>query len=236
MLSPKSDVFLKEILSYVKFIFDRGDIRTELESHISDKMEYYFELGYTMEEAEQLSIDNMGNAKEIGVELNKQHNPIIGWIWRITNVIAVLSIIAFGLFFVLFISPFFKGDLVDKFPKSDIVYKINLKEQVKIDDRVIRFTNVIYDKNGDMNIYYKSYYTRLWGLGWSLGYIGEITDNLGNRYKAGSGQGSSSGLIYKGVWTIDHFSDDANALIISYDRYNRKFRVEIPLKEGENHE
>jgi hypothetical protein len=233
MLSPKCDIFLKEILSYVKFTFDKGDIRTELESHISDKLEYYLKQGYDMEEAEQLSINDMGDAKEIGMELNKQHNPIIGWLWRITNVIAVLTTIIFGLIFILFIGSFIQGNLIDKIPKSGIVYKIDLKEQVKIDDRVIRFTNVIYDTNGNMNIFYESYYTSLWGGGWSLGYIGEITDNLGNKYMTSSGQ-LRGGFRCKGVLTVDDFPDNADMLIISYDMYNRKFRVEIPLKEGEN--
>lgn len=199
MLSPKSDIFLMEILSYVKFSFDKADIQTELESHISDKLEFYLQQGYGIEEAEQLSIDDMGDAKEIGTELNKQHNPIIGWLWRITNVIAALTTIIFGFIFILFIgSTFLQGNLVDEFPKSDIVYKIDLKEQVKIDDRVIRFTNVIYDKNGSMNIFYETYYTRLWGTGWSLDYIGEITDNMGNKYITASGQ-QSGGIISKGV-------------------------------------
>ncbi len=236
MLSPKSDVFLNEILSYVKFSFDKADIQRELKSHISDKLEYYLQQGFDMEEAEQLSINDMGDAKEIEMELNKQHNPIIGWLWRITSVVAALTIIIFGFIFIFFIgSTFLQGNLVDEFPESDIVYKIDLKEQVKIDDRVIRFTNVIYDKNGNMNIFYETYYTSLWGTGWSLGYIGEITDNLSSKYMNGSGQ-QHAGFISKGVWTVNKFSDDADILIISYDRYNRKFRVEILLKEGENYE
>lgn len=43
MLSPKSELFVKEVLSYIKFVFDRKDIRKELEAHISDKMDYYSE-------------------------------------------------------------------------------------------------------------------------------------------------------------------------------------------------
>lgn len=236
MLSPKSDIFLKEILSYVKFTFDRDAIRTELESHISDKKEYYLEQGYDLEEAEQRSINDMGNAKEIGVELDKQHNPIVGWIWRITNLIAVLTIIFFGFIFIIFMSTFFHGNLIDEIPKSDIVYRIDLKEKVKIDDRVIRFTNVIYEKNGEMNIFYESYYTSLSGTGWSLDYIGEITDNLGNKYIINSGQQSGGGILSKGVWTINNFSGEADVLIISYDRYNRKYKLEIPLKEGDDNE
>lgn len=235
MLSAKSEVFLKEVLSYVKFTFDRRNIRIELESHISDKMEYYLEQDYDLEEAEQRSINDMGNAKEIGEELNKQHNPIIGWIWRITNVIAALTITGIGLLCVLFVGSFFRGDVIDRIPKSNIVYKIDINKQVKIDNKVIRFTKLIYDKDGNMNIYFKTYYTRLEDNWWTQGYIGEITDNMGNQYRSRSGQ-QSGGIINKGVCTIAYFSDKADMLIISYDVYNRKFRLEIPLKEGDNNE
>ncbi|MFT4146586.1 MAG: permease prefix domain 1-containing protein [Mobilitalea sp.] len=236
MLSPKSDIFLKEILSYVKFTSDRDNIRTELENHISDKIEDYLEQGYDTEEAERLSISDMGNAKEIGEELNKQHNPIFGWLWQITNVILIPTIVVFGFFFCLFISSFFRSNLINEIPKSDIVYSINLKERVQIDDTVIRFTNVIYDINGNMNIFYQTYSKAIWGPVWSFGYIGEITDDLGKEYVTRSGQQNSGGIISKGVLRIHHFSEDAEMLIITYDLYNRKYRVEIPLKEGENYE
>lgn len=233
MLSPKSEIFLKEILTYVKFAYDRTEIRIELESHLSDKIEYYMEQGYDTETSEEFSIHDMGDAKEIGMELNKQHNPILGWLWRITNVIASLLIIIFCFIFILFNSSLFQGNLIDTISKSEIVYKIDLKERVKIDDRVIRFTNVIYEKNGDMNIFYESY--TLGGAWWNFGYLGEISDDLGNKYMSSSGQ-QSGGFISKGVLTLDQFSKAADRLIISYDRYNRKYRVEIPLKEGGNNE
>ncbi|MDF2845545.1 MAG: hypothetical protein K0R00_3971 [Herbinix sp.] len=236
MLSPKSDIFLKEILSYVKFIPDRNIIQTELENHIEDKMEDYLEQGYDAEEAEQLSINDMGNAKEIGEELNKEHNPIVGWIWQITNLILILTIVVFGFYFCLFISSFFQSNLINEIPKSDIVYSINLKERVQIDDTVIQFTYVIYDINGNMHIFYETYSKAIWGLVWTPGYMGEITDNLGNKYTSRSGQQNSGGIISKGVWTIADFSENAEMLIITYDLYNRKYRVEIPLQEGDNYE
>lgn len=235
MLSPKSDAYLKEILSCVKFTFDRANIRKELESHISDKMEYYIEQGYDQENAEQLSIHDMGDAKEIGKELNKQHNPIIGWLWKITNAITVLIIIVFCLVFILFLDNFSQRNLIDKIPKTNILYKIDLKEKVKIDNRVICITNLIYEKNGDMNIFYETYCTGLRGLKWSLGSLGDITDNLGNHYTTNSGQ-QTSGLKSKGVDKVAHFSNKADMLIISYDSFNRKYKIEIPLKGGEKNE
>jgi hypothetical protein len=234
MLSSKSDKFLKDILSYVKFPFDRNDIRLELEDHMSDKIDYYIEQGYDMEKAEQLSISDMGDAKEIGIELNKQHNPILGWLWKITNVIVVLFAI-WNIFFVGIptVSSLFNRNLINEIPKVNMVYKIDVDKEVKIDDMVIRFTNVVYEKNGDMNIFYEYYDTRLWGMGWSLGNIGKITDNLGNAYRSGSGSGSG-GVKSKGRVTVHNFSKEADILIISYDSYNRKYRVKIPLKAGEN--
>lgn len=42
----KTEEFLEEIISYIKFVFDRDEIRLELKDHMMDKMEYYIESGY----------------------------------------------------------------------------------------------------------------------------------------------------------------------------------------------
>lgn len=233
----KKDKFLKEVLSYVKFPFDRGDIKRELENHMLDKMESYAEEGYDKETAEELCINDMGDPKEIGIQLNKQHNPIIGWMWKITNVIVVLFLIV-NVFIVGSIllsylgKSLFDGNMVNDIPKSNIVYRIDIDEKVKLDDTVIHFTNVVYENNGNMNIFYEYYDTKLWGTGWTLGTIGDISDNLGNTYFSGSGA-SRGGIKTKSKRTIGNFSREADTLIISYDNYNRKYRVEIPLKAGD---
>lgn len=224
--------FLEEVISQVKFKYDRYEIKRELEFHILDKTEYYIEQGYHKDKAEELSINDMGNAKIIGKELNKQHNPLIGWIWHISNILLVITIVLSSLLVGINFISLFSRNPINDFPKSEIVYKIDIDKKVKIDDRVIHFTNVIYDKNGDMNIFYKDYNTKLWGTGWSLGTVGEISDNLGNVYFAGGSQ-SSGGIITKSQHTVNDFSKEADTLIINYDIYNRKFRVEIPLKAGE---
>lgn len=230
------DRFLKEVLSCVKFPFDRNDIKLELECQISDKIDYYVLKGYDKETAESQAINDMGDAKEIGLKFNKQHNPFIGWLWKITNFLLVISVII-NIYFVgipLLMSLFTDNPIKD-IPKSDIVYKIDLNEKVKIDDTVIHFTNIIYDKNGDMSIFYKYYDTRLWGRGWSVGYIGEISDNLGNSYQRISGHGGG-GIVSKERCTVHDFSKEADTLIITYDNYNRKYKVEIPLKAGDKNE
>lgn len=228
--------FLEDVILQVKFKHDRNDIRKELEAHILDKIEYYIEQGYDKDKAEELSVSEMGDAKEIGKELNKQHNPLLGWIWRITNLLLVIFILIniFTTGIYLFSSLFIRNPIRD-IDTSNIAYKIDVNEKVKIDDTVIHFTDVIYHKSGDLSIVYKHYNTRYWGAGWSLGAIGEISDNLGNTYFSGGGQ-SSSGIITRGIWKVSDFSKEADTLIITYDYYNRYFKIEIPLKTGEDYE
>lgn len=230
----KTEEFLDEIVSYVKFFFDRDEIRLELKDHMMDKIEYYMEVGYDWEEAEKIAIKDMGDPREIGVELNKQHNPIIGWIWRITHIALVLFMIV-NIFILGSISliTIFSSNNIRSIPKENIVYRINLNEKVQIDNRVIKFTNIIYEDNGNMNIFYKDY-EKGFRSGWSGG-MGTVTDDLGTEYNGYSGS-SSSGLIRKSRRTIKEFSKDASTLIINYDQYNRRYTIEIPLKTGEKNE
>jgi hypothetical protein len=236
MLYPKVEQYLTEVIRFVKFYSDREAIKSELESHMIDRIDDYIAMGYEKGIAEQIAIDNMGDAREIGKALNKEHNPILGWIWICTNILVAL-LLAWNIFYIvsIVIPSFIDHNLVKDIPESNIVYRIDLKETVKLDDMVINFTNIIYEENGDLNIFYNNYDTRLWGSGWSFGGVFTITDNLGNSYFTGGGQGKG-GIISYYRWTYNNFSRDADTLFISYDYYNRSFQVEIPLKVGAKNE
>lgn len=236
MLLPESEKFLDEVLSHIRFSFDRMAIRSELENHIVDKTQYLIEKGLEKDAAEKRAVDEMGSSKEIGIALNKIHSPIVGWIWKLTNVISILCILL-ALFFVVIpcTVSFLARNPVSYISKSDIVYHIKVDKTVKIDDTIIKFTDVIYEKDGKLNIVYSYYDKWLRSGGWSLGNIGKIEDNLGNTYLSGGGQ-SSCGLMSKCIQTVSNFNKSADTLIISYDNYNRHYRVEIPLKAGADHE
>ncbi|SHE75122.1 hypothetical protein SAMN02745784_01670 [Tissierella praeacuta DSM 18095] len=125
----KMDEFLKSVLSYIKFPFDREDIKLEMEAHILDKINYYMVQGYDEKKAEELAVKDMGDPKEIGIQLNKEHNPIIGWLWRITN-IAVTIFIVINIFIIgsMTIVTIFSGNPVKEIPKEDIVYRAGVLE------------------------------------------------------------------------------------------------------------
>ncbi|AFM01125.1 hypothetical protein Desde_2820 [Desulfitobacterium dehalogenans ATCC 51507] len=233
MPSPKIDDFLRSVLSHVKFSFDKRAIHSELEGHLLDRIEEYLEQGYDEETAERLSVEGMGDPEEIGTELNKQHNPVIGWLWRLTHT-AVVLLVAVNLFMIgiPLIDSLRVYDPAKDIPPTDIVYDLMVNEKVRLDDSVIKFTRIILKKNGELSIIYKYYDTRFWGTGWSFSGIGNISDNLGNDYWAGSGA-SNGGIVTRGIRTFENFDKTAEMLIISYENYNRSYRVEIPLKAGD---
>lgn len=234
MSQTRIEEFLSDVVSYIRFPFARGDIHDELEGHILDKMDYYISTGICEEDAEELAIRDMGDSKTIGQSLNKEHNPLIGWFLKISNAFIILYLFLSVFSLVInFSMSLFGGNLLKEVAKEDIVYRMDIDEKVKIDDRVIHFTNLIYDKEGNMNIFYKDYVLKPWGTGWTLGTIGTVSDDLGEEYMGYSGT-STGGYINKSLLTIRDFSEKADSLIIEYDLYNRYYKIEIPLKEGEN--
>ncbi len=236
MQSREKDRFLDDVIKYVKYPFVRADIRIELGNHISDRIEDYMEDGLVYDVAEKKSIYDMGDAKEIGRALNKEHNPFVGWMLGITNVFIVILVIITGyvLIATTFMSLFGLVDVND-IPKEDIVYEVDVDKKVQIDDRVIHFTKLVYDKEGNMNIFYRSYDKRLWGTGWSNNSIGSIYDELGNRYINGGGR-ASNGIISNCLTSKRNFPRDAKELVMIYDSCNRYFEVRIPLPEGGSYE
>ncbi len=233
----RSKEFLDTVLSYVKFPFDKEDIRMELQEHIWDRIDYYTQQGLTYYEAEEKAIKDMGDPKEIGIQLNKEHHPLIGWLYLASKVLVILFVII-NIFMAVPVIidlgySIFDDKLIREIPKEDIVYKIDVNERVQIDDRVINFKNVVYDKNGTLHISYYYYDKKLWGSGWSLGTIGIITDDKGSKYYRGSSH-TTGGIVSKGMVSVENFRKDAKTLIIEYDRYNRYYKLEIPLKSGEN--
>lgn len=242
MSQNNMDKFLKEVLSYIKFPFAKEEIKSELEGHISDKTDYYMGKGYSKVEAEKLAVNDMGDAKMIGIGLNKQHKPLLGWMLKITNAFVGIVLFLSAFFAIIFILPstiisFFISGPISDIPKENIEYRIDLEEQVRIDNRVINFTNLVYEKNGNMNILYNEREVVLFGRGgWGFGTIGEIYDDQGNEYSIHSGR-STGGINNKSIMTIENFpEEEVEQLIIDYDRYNRQYRVEIPLKTGETNE
>lgn len=67
--------FLNKVSKEIKYKPANKPITEELESHIEEAKKDYLCKGYSENEAEEMAVEQMGNAKKIGKELNKIHRP-----------------------------------------------------------------------------------------------------------------------------------------------------------------
>lgn len=71
--------FLNNVCEQIKYKPIREDIAKELENHIEELKESYIQEGMEEKSAEEKAIKQMGEAEEIGKELNKIHKPKLDW-------------------------------------------------------------------------------------------------------------------------------------------------------------
>ena len=71
--------FLDNVCSNIKYKPASNQIKEELKTHIDEVKEEKIDEGYSAKEAEELAVNQMGNAKEIGRKLNKIHRPKLDW-------------------------------------------------------------------------------------------------------------------------------------------------------------
>lgn len=72
--------FLNNVSKEIKYKPANRPITEELENHIEEAKKDYLCKGYSANEAEEMSVEQMGNAKKIGKELNKIHRPKLDWV------------------------------------------------------------------------------------------------------------------------------------------------------------
>ncbi len=233
--SPGVQEFIDQVVKRVRFIPDRYEIEEELASHIEDRAADFEEgEGLSLEEAERAAIERMGDAKEIGAALNRQHNPVIGYLWYLSRIPLVLLcvVLVFQLVPLLLISA---GSIIFDHPIRDIpreeyVRHVKPNEFIKMDSARTRITDIIQTEDGTLHICYSTYSVNFLGLhGWSPGGIGTIKDEDGEVYY-GSGY-KGAGLYSRGRGSVKNFPFDSDKVIIEYDYPERYYKVEIPLGE-----
>lgn len=88
----KKQEFLSIVRKQIRFVFDRDKIENELKQHLADSIEDLIEEGFSWEDAEHIAVEQMGNPKEVGQLLNKEHNPILGYLWTISKVVLCIFV------------------------------------------------------------------------------------------------------------------------------------------------
>lgn len=83
----------REAIEKVRFKPDRDRIWDELMAHIEDRCEVLKEFGIAEKEAEEKAVAAMGDPAEVGRQLNAVHKPWLGWLWMVSKVLVILTLI-----------------------------------------------------------------------------------------------------------------------------------------------
>jgi len=87
--------WLSQAVSGIRFAPDREEVRRELLDHLEDKaadLERIFP-DMTRREAEEMALDQMGDADVLGKELARIHKPWLGYLWRASRVLLGLALV-----------------------------------------------------------------------------------------------------------------------------------------------
>ncbi len=113
------DKYIEQVLKQIKMKSAKELIAQELESHLADKIDYYTDVGYSPEEAEQKAVEDMGTPDETAVPLSSLYN--IKWYKKFELWIGVL-LVAIHVYLMIFFPNNFKYTSVN----YDILHFISI--------------------------------------------------------------------------------------------------------------
>ena len=224
--------YLDEVLSFVKFKYDHKDIRRELAEHMADLKEDLMADGMDEEAAEYMTVEYMGEATEIGQELDKEHHALLGWVWRISKVIVTVLLIVNALPMVSIADGIIFGCTEEYEPSTDapVVWQIELDKEYQIYDDTLILKDIYYYEDSMMDVVYcakRSPFAR--SIDWSLNISLGIFDAEGNDIRNGGGGYKNGGYCGMGVDHLDDVPADAKTLEI----YCSDLVVTVDLETGE---
>lgn len=191
--------YLNIVRKEIKYIFDRDAIEKELNEHIQESILDLMSEGYSYEDAEMQAVYQMGDPKELGKQLNKEHHPLIGYLYSFTQFIIYLMIV-----------PLIISSLYTLYNISQIMFEhktegyveiIELDYKVELAGHTFMLDNVCIDVEGDATLNYRTFKNFFYNRSnWST-QIRAILDS-NNQWLDLSGY-SSSGLL--GNWSRQEF-------------------------------
>lgn len=143
--------FLDDICENIKYKPIHKEISNEIENHILETSEHFKEKGQNEDEAIDSAIIQMGNAEEIGKQLNKVHRPKLDW--KLLLIVVVL--IGFGIL-VSFIRTNNHQDFFDAFPEESENYMMETLTSIAVGlilslgvyffdyTKVSKYSNILY--------------------------------------------------------------------------------------------
>ncbi len=148
--------FLRLVSKEIHFIFDRKSIARELNEHLNDSVEDLVAEGLSREEAEEQAVLQMGEPEEIGKLLDKEHQPILGYVWMTTKGILIAMVI---------ISTIILLDVIQSgldlmFPYQNTGYRIEESHAIDMEIETANFNvildNVCSNEHGEYMLTYRA--------------------------------------------------------------------------------
>lgn len=229
---PSISDFVNKLLKEIRFFPVKREIEQEYRAHIEDKIQDLVkEEEMTKEEALSLTLKEMGDPQEIGKTLNNVHNPFLGWALSISWGLLIIFG-AFTLHLLIYSSTefFFYGTNETGIEEQRVIKEVVIDQEVQIDEVSHYFDRMVIQDNGTAFVLIESESVRRQPRNRPIWFTA-VYDDLGNTYSEHSLPYRSRFFRSDFVLKLRNFSEDAQALTLVYNRYNREFEVTFPLPE-----
>lgn len=234
---PEWIEYTKRMNSHVKFKFDHEAIRDEYLEHMEDMYEFYVGRGMDPDLAKSAVLEDMGDPDELGRVLNQIHNPVLGWIWRLSRwLIAFMVLLVIYPTVVLFGSSAISliQDYRDISVSAPLVQEIDIGALRTLDNEGYYFDKLELYEDGTAILYCLTWanpFDR--ATYWQPNLPGGgFYDEEGMRYLAMECGNGNAGFVGKRVYYIEGFPLDAETFIYDYQNGDRKLHVEVLIASG----
>ena len=219
--------------SHVKFRFDHEAIRDEYLEHMEDMYEFYVGRGMDPDLAKSAVLEDMGDPDELGRVLNQIHNPVLGWIWRLSRWLVVLLILAVlypgCVMFGNSAISLFKG-YEEIETSSKLYYETDINKMRRMDHMFLFFDKLELYEDGTAGLYYVQMYNPFdKAFQWHSEFSAPVYDENGTDYRSGVNWNIGGGYLRFNIIQVREFPLNAEMLILDYDRDGRKVYLEVPL-------
>lgn len=213
--------YIEQVVHRVKFIPARVRVREELTMHFEDLMEQMVRTGLSEEEAQQQSIIQMGNPKELGRQFNQAHDPVIEYSRLIARKAASIwiPIFLFGAGGLILCSyENYSEPEARDYITGEVVSVQKLTEYITLEDSTYRFSKAVYDSDSNLYLFYHK-------AGFN---VVKNQDNRADKCRfydlAGDCYGDEAGETdyYDGVMIVHDVDKDSSKLTIEYQGYQTK--------------
>ena len=229
---PKEKDFIEKLLREIRFFPAKKEIEEEYIGHIEDKVRYLIiEERMTRKEALSITMEELGDPHEIGKALNEVHNPFLGWalllsrgLLIIFGAIAILMLISYS------IGLLFHGTRDIGIEDDLVIAEITIDREIQMDAVTYYFDRAVIQDNGKAFILIEAVsYTRAPRI---LAFrFNSVHDDLGNNYSDNTSTYQVRIFRQDLVLRLRDIDEEAEVLTLDYDRYNRAFKIILPLPE-----